>query len=132
MKSSINVISEQDKDKIKLEGREVCWLMTPKDTGSQYSSACTVQVYPGKRAKPAHAHKNGEEIVYIVSGKGKVLVGDQISEIHPGSIILFPQGVPHMLYNNGSEMLKGICFYAPAENATEYEYYEDVDFPEFK
>lgn len=111
-----------------LGNRSVTWMMTPETTGGQYSALCTVEVHPGEKARPAHAHPNGEETIYIVSGHGKVLIGDEVYDIKPGVAMLFPQGVPHMLWNQGKDPLKGICFYAPKLDATTYEYHEDVDF----
>lgn len=84
------------------------------------------------RAKPAHAHDNGEETIYIVSGTGKVKVGEEVFELEPGSLVLFPQRVPHMVWNTGAVPLKLVCFYAPQQSALEYTFYEDFDFDEFK
>lgn len=113
------------------DGRDVFWLQTPEVTGGKHSSVCTVTYFPGARAKPAHAHDKGEETIYIVSGTGKVKVGDEIQDVCPGSLVFFPQGVPHMVWNNGTEPLKLVCFYAPCPEAIEYTFYEDFDFPEF-
>jgi len=123
------LVDKEFKPVIHLEGRDVRWFMTPEITGGNYSSVCTVEVEPGKKCLPAHAHPYGEETVYIVEGTGKVLIGDEVGEIGPGSIMLFPQGVPHMLFNTGTGVLKGICFYAPAPEAISYEYFTDIDFP---
>ena len=124
------IVEKEFKPKQELKGRVVKWLMTPDTTGGKYSSVCTVEVMPGMRALPAHSHPNGEETIYIASGNGKVLIGDEVGEIKTGSIIFFPQGVPHMLYNTGETILKGICFYAPSLDAISYAYHENVDFPE--
>lgn len=86
---------------------------------------------PGARAKPAHAHLRGEETIYVISGHGKVKVGEAISVLQAGTCVLFPQGAPHMVWNCGEEDLHIICFYAPNEAAPEYEWHEDFDFPEF-
>ena len=126
------ITCEEKGEEMKLKGRRVIWKQKPETTGGQYSSVCIVEVEPHVRALPAHSHPNGEETVYIIEGNGKVLIGDEVGEVHPGTLILFPQGVPHMLYNTGSEPLKGVCFYAPSPEAISYEYFEDVDFPEFR
>lgn len=117
---------------VQFDGRVIRWLMTPENSGSEYTSVCTAVYEVGKRAKPAHAHPNGEETIYVTSGNGKVKVGDLISEIEPGSLVFFPQGVPHMVWNCGSGPLSLVCFYAPVKEATSYEFYDDFDFPEFK
>ncbi len=115
-----------------MDGRVVSWLQTPESTNGQYSSVCTCVYDPGARAKPAHSHPNGEETVYVISGTGKVKIGDEIADIRQGSLFLFPQGVPHMVWNTGAEKMKIVCFYAPVAEAISYEFHEDFDFPEFQ
>ena len=55
-----------------------------------------------------------------------------IYDIEPGSIAFFPQGVPHMVWNDNDKSMHLVCFYAPDEKAVGYEFFEDFDFPEFK
>lgn len=112
-------------------GRKITWLLKTARKESEYASVCIVEIEPSMRVKPSHLHPDGEEVVYIVSGKGKALIGDQISVISPGSLVYFPQGVPHMLWNTGKELMKGVCFYAPSKEEIIYEYHDEVDFPEF-
>jgi mannose-6-phosphate isomerase-like protein (cupin superfamily) len=115
------------------DGRTVWWLMTPEKSRSQYSSVCTVIYDVNRRAKPAHSHPDGEETVYVISGKGKVKVGDDVTaDIEPGSLIYFPQGVPHMIWNCGGEPMHCVCFYAPAQQSIGTKIHEDFDFPDFK
>ena len=130
MKDSL-VSTENEGDLKKFEGRDVIWVQTPEHTGGQYSSVCIVIYKPGARAYPSHSHPYGEETVYIISGAGKVKIGEKIFDLKPGSLALFPQGVPHMVWNNGNQPLKLCCFYAPSANAIEYEWHEEFDFPEF-
>lgn len=121
-------INERDGDKKEFEGRQVYWLQTPETTGGKYSSICTVSYDPGAKAKPAHAHDNGEETIFVISGMGKVKVGDEVFDLEPHSLVLFPQGVPHMVWNTGDVPLHLCCFYAPDASAIEYTFYEDFDF----
>ena len=116
---------------VQLDGRKVTWVMKVAAADTQFSSVCIVEYDPGRRAKPSHAHPHGEETVYIASGHGKAKIGDQIQKISPGMLLFFPQGVQHMLWNTGTEILKGICFYAPDGAAIDYDFDEHFDFPEF-
>jgi len=125
-------IDEKNGTKVKAAGRLINWLQTPETIGGKYSSVCTVVYEPHARAKPAHSHLYGEETIYVISGKGKVKVGDEEYEIQPESLVLFPQGVLHMVYNTSDEPLKLICFYGPDQKAIEYLYHEYFDFDEFK
>jgi len=129
-----NLIShERDGDAKQLDGRVVTWVQKPETSGGKYCSMCVVVYEPGARAKPAHSHPHGEETIYVVSGSGKVKIGDDVvADIEPGSVFLFPQAVPHMVWNTGSGTLKLACFYAPGAEAIGYEFHEDYDFEEFK
>jgi mannose-6-phosphate isomerase-like protein (cupin superfamily) len=124
-------INERSAKHIDFEGRTVSWLQTPADTGGRYSSVCTVAYEPGARAKPAHAHINGEETIFVLSGFGKVKVGDEVFNLEPKTAVLFPQGVFHMVWNTGETVLRLVCFYAPKASAIEYIYDEKFDFDEF-
>ena len=106
-------IHERDGEKKVFDGRQVYWLHTPEKTGGRYSSICTVSYDPGAKAKPAHAHDK---------------VGDEVMGLEPGTLVLFPQGVPHMVWNTGDIPLHMVCFYAPNADAIQYTFYEDFDF----
>jgi mannose-6-phosphate isomerase-like protein (cupin superfamily) len=113
-------------------GRTVNWVQTVENTGAVYSSVCTCIYAPGARAKPAHSHPHGEETVYVIQGRGRAKIGENIYDIEPGSVVFFPQNTPHMIWNGDKEPMHIVCFYAPNEKAVEYEFFEDFDFPEFK
>ena len=79
--------------------------------------------------RPAHSHPNGEELIYIIRGSGRVMVDGEVEAVKEGSVVLYPQGSVHMLQNNGSEEMKAICFFAPASDLATYRFFEDVEFP---
>jgi quercetin dioxygenase-like cupin family protein len=87
-------------------------------------------VPPGERCRPAHSHPNGEEIIYIITGTGRVLVDGEVAPVRAGSVVLFPQGEVHMLHNTGDEEMKVVCFFAPPTGLENYRMFEDVDFPD--
>ncbi len=41
-----------------------------------------------------------EEVYFILSGEGVMVVGDEKKNVKPGDAIWLPRGVPHALYNN--------------------------------
>jgi len=59
-----------------------------------------------------------------------VLVDREVSVVRAGSVVLFPQGKPHMLHNTGTEEMKVVCFFAPATSLANYRIHEGVDFPD--
>ena len=89
-----------------------------------------IRVAAGDKVTPAHSHPNGEEVIYILQGSGRVLVGGEVRPVRAGTAVLFPQGVVHMLHNTGSEEMKVVCFFAPPTGLENYKMHEDVDFPD--
>ena len=123
-------IHEDDAEALGLPGRELRWLVAPNALQANHCSACVIRVAPGDRVRPAHSHPNGEEVIYIIRGSGRVLVGGEVSDVRAGSVVLFPRGVVHMLHNTGDEEMKVVCFFAPPTGLDNYVMHEGVDFPD--
>src|ERR1700722_18337209 len=102
----IPIIDENAVAALDLPGRRLRWLMTRDTTDARHCSMCTIQVAPGETVRPAHSHPNGEEVIYIVTGSGKVMVDGVVEPVRRGCAILFPQGKIHMLRNTGEEEMK--------------------------
>ena len=126
---SVPLVHENDLEEVNLPGRHLRWLVNRELLHAQHLSVCVVRIAPGETVKPAHSHPNGEEVVYIIRGRGRVMVDGAVDAVAEGTTILFPQGSVHMLQNNGSEELKAICFYAPPSDLSTYKFFEDVEFP---
>lgn len=63
---------------------------------------------------PAHAHDGHEEAMFIISGRGKLIVeGYGEYELTPGTAIFAPSGVKHEIINTGNEPLKLVWAYSP-------------------
>ena len=123
-------IHEDDVEALGLPGRELRWVVAPDALKADHCSTCVIRVAPGDKVRPAHSHPNGEEVIYIIRGTGRVLVGDQVQPVRPGTTVLFPQGVVHMLHNTGDEEMKVVCFFAPPTGLDNYRMHEEVDFPD--
>jgi quercetin dioxygenase-like cupin family protein len=52
---------------------------------------------PGPWTVPHH-HVHTEESFFVLDGEFTFTVGDQVTEIGPGSYILIPRGAPHMIH----------------------------------
>jgi quercetin dioxygenase-like cupin family protein len=127
---SVPAIHEDDADALGLPGRELRWLVAPDALKANHCSTCVIRVAPGDRVRPAHSHPNGEEVIYIIRGSGRVLVGSDVSPVREGMAVLFPRGVVHMLHNTGDEEMKVVCFFAPPTGLDNYVMHEEVDFPD--
>ena len=127
---SVPTIHESDAAALDLPGRNLRWLVSNTGLDANNCSACVIRVAPGERVRPAHSHPNGEEIIYIIQGTGRVMVAGDVEAVRAGSTVLFPQGAVHMLHNTGTEEMKVVCFFAPATNLDNYRMHEGVDFPD--
>lgn len=52
-----------------------------------------------------HTHESGSEIIYILSGTGKVLYDGDYETLAPGDCHYCPQGHGHSLINDGEQVL---------------------------
>ena len=129
---SASVIHEGDAVSLDLPGRQLRWVVSdgPHALHASHCSACVIRVPAGEKVRPAHSHPNGEEVIYILSGSGRVLVSGEVQPVMPGTTVLFPQGAVHMLHNTSAEEMKVVCFFAPPTGLENYRMHEDVDFPD--
>jgi uncharacterized cupin superfamily protein len=125
-----HVIHESEVPELALPGRHLRWVANADALEPQYLSASVIRVAPGEKVRPAHSHPNGEELIYIIRGTGRVLVDGDVSPVREGTLVLFRKGLVHMLQNTGEEEMKVVCFFAPSTNLENYKFDEGVDFPE--
>jgi quercetin dioxygenase-like cupin family protein len=127
---SVPALHEEDVDALGLPGRQLRWMVAPGALEADHCSTCVIRIAPGDRVRPAHSHPNGEEVIYIISGSGRVLVDGEVTTIRPGSVVLFPRGKVHMVHNTSGEEMKVVCFFAPPTGLENYQMHEEVDFPD--
>jgi quercetin dioxygenase-like cupin family protein len=124
------IVDENSIEALGLPGRHLRWVITKENAGARLCSMCVIEVQPGETVRPAHSHPNGEEIIYLLSGSGRVFIEGVVEPVKAGCAVLFPQGHIHMLQNSGSEVMKVACFFAPATDLDNYKFFENVQFPE--
>jgi uncharacterized cupin superfamily protein len=65
-----------------------------------------ISVAPGDRSTEFHAHRYEEEAIYVLSGRGTEVIGDQTYKIAAGDFIGFTGGsAAHETINDGTESL---------------------------
>jgi mannose-6-phosphate isomerase-like protein (cupin superfamily) len=60
-----------------------------------------------------------DEVMYVASGHGRAVKGDEEGELPPGSLIHAPIGVMHQVFNDSPETMKLVCLFNPALPADE-------------
>ncbi len=116
---SVPTLHESDVEELDIPGRRLRWLVADDRIKAENCAVCVIRVAPGDTVRAAHSHPEGEEVIYIMTGSGRVLVDGEV-----------PQGKPQMLHNTGDEEMKVVCFFAPATSLANYRIHEDVDFPD--
>ena len=83
-------------------------------------STCTINYIqtPAGGGSPAGMHVHDvDQIFYVLSGTMSIEIEGQEQECPPGSLIVFPKGVPHRNWNAGSEPTVHLAFNTPQPEA---------------
>ena len=74
-----------------------------RDSGATSCSVDCVKTPPGTgSAAGLHTHVV-DQLFYIISGKMSLEIAGTEYEAHPGTVVVFPAGVPHRNWNGGLE-----------------------------
>jgi len=86
---------------------------------SQAVTVYVVRSVEGYFLKP-HIHKTHDESVYVIRGKGQMLINDKWVDIQPGDIHFNPMGKVHSIkHAGGSEELVVLSVFTPAMKETD-------------
>jgi mannose-6-phosphate isomerase-like protein (cupin superfamily) len=88
------------------------WLLDGA-SGSQHCSINWIRT-PAGGGSPAGMHTHVvDQIFYILSGTMSIEVAGQQHECPPGTLVVFPAGVPHRNWNGGTEPTVHLAFNVP-------------------
>lgn len=91
------------------EIREFC---SPDMSDVKSMSLAEALIKPGN-ATIGHRHVNFEEIYFIMSGIGKMILGEETVVVGPRDTIAIPENTYHKIYNIGDEDLSILCSCSP-------------------
>ena len=72
------------------------------------------EILPPGRAVTPHHHRELEEIYYILSGSGRMTVGEESNEVAAGDAVYVPRGHRHTLENTGDQPIRLLVVCGPA------------------
>ncbi|MEU7860485.1 cupin domain-containing protein [Nonomuraea sp. NPDC049141] len=75
-------------------------------------SVTIVHADPGSR-QDEHVHPDSTQVYVVMAGTGHMLVGDEESEVTPGTMIRIPPGTKHAIRNTGEERLTYVSATVP-------------------
>jgi quercetin dioxygenase-like cupin family protein len=67
--------------------------LSAEDTGGRFS--LVEMASPAGDQPPLHMHRTDDEGFYLLEGRVRFWIGDQVRELGPGEFALAPHGVPH-------------------------------------
>ncbi len=73
----------------------------------------TMGILAPKSRNDLHKHE-GTELLYITTGRGKAVIGDEIFEIKENHLIIAPPGVMHQQINESDETMRMFAIWTPA------------------
>ena len=91
------------------------WMSEPRVTDTTRFTMGVVLLQSGK-GHARHNHPGCEEILYIVSGRGKQMIdigGERWEPIGEGDVVHIPADIFHATINTGWEPLKMVAVYCP-------------------
>jgi mannose-6-phosphate isomerase-like protein (cupin superfamily) len=87
-------------------------LLSPRLQEINHVGIGMVILPPGSQSTP-HKHEKEEETWYVVSGRGKITVGEETEAIESDMLIVAPPGKEHYIVNGSDEPLKMLWIFTP-------------------
>ncbi len=84
--------------------REIKHLAAPWTMGTKNMWMGISQLEPNSRSN-RHAHREQEEIFFVLQGEGQIAVGDGEFDVSEGSCVYVPVGEEHQLINGRSDQV---------------------------
>jgi len=75
-------------------------------------------IIPADSQTDKHKHDRGE-LIYVVTGRGQAVMGDEVYGIEPDVAFWVPEGVMHQVKNLGEESIRLATVFVPAYTTEE-------------
>ncbi len=85
--------------------------------GKETVGASNIEVVLGVVTKAGgaqpHLHPGIEQVVYVLEGRARAEIGEEIGEVGPGDICYFPPDTPHSFFAISENPVKCLVIYSP-------------------
>lgn len=109
----VRVVETAEAAPVNYDWGAIKWICDVKTTPSSPQSFGYAYVLPGK-TNPEHRHMTCQEIIYMLAGELKVYAHGEWLTLRPGQTLLIPQGVRHIVKNEGWEPVVYIASFSSA------------------
>lgn len=106
------------------DGSSIREFMHPADGLCHAQSLAEARVEPGGRTM-LHGHAHTEELYHVLSGRGRMTLGDADFEVAPGDTVAITPGSAHCIENTGPETLVFLCCCSPPYSREDTELLDD-------
>ena len=94
------------------DGSEIRELMHPEVHGNRNQSLAEAVIQPGCRTR-LHKHLRSEELYHVLSGSGRMTLGERVFPVAAGDTICIAPGEAHRVENTENQALVILCCCAP-------------------
>jgi quercetin dioxygenase-like cupin family protein len=78
---------------------------------------------------PPHRHDDSEELIYVISGRGTMMLGGYRLPVEPGTAFRIPAGIEHSFKVDGDQPVEVVQVYTPAGPEQRFKGWEAVPVP---
>jgi uncharacterized cupin superfamily protein len=118
-------VSEADAVPLHLEGRDLRWIITGDTVGAKQMSIAVMRCFPYAVVKPLHAHRDIEEVIYIVEGEGEAWIDGELTAFKKGDAVFFPANSKHQVWNTSGAALVTASIFSKPTSPDQY-----ISYPE--
>lgn len=105
-----------NRDQVKVyrtkDGSLVREIVHPDHIAVHNLSLAEARLEPGAATAP-HYHQEGEEVYYVLAGRGVLVIAGEEAQVGPGDAVLIPPRARHRLANTGDEEMVFLCISSP-------------------
>jgi mannose-6-phosphate isomerase-like protein (cupin superfamily) len=116
----LKAVSRDDATMYHLPGRDWSYCIGPLNSDAK-NVVLGVSLFPPGSAPAGHVHPKEEEVIYIVSGHGKLVTPEETVALSPGVAVFIPVGLHHATVSDGPESLELISVFSPPVIPGSYE-----------
>jgi mannose-6-phosphate isomerase-like protein (cupin superfamily) len=94
--------------------RELKVLLSPDLQQTSKELSVGMVILPSGESGDPHIHIGSQETWFVLSGNGKLIIGDETAELRPDTLVVAPAGVKHQIINDGNEPLRALFIFSPS------------------
>lgn len=110
----VRPVSEAEANAIVEPWGSLTWLASQAIGNAQGVTVGRVIIKPGE-SNPKHSHHNGEEVLYLISGRLEHWIGEVSVTLEAGDTLSIPPDVPHYAVSIGEEDADMIVAYSTGD-----------------